>query len=154
MIEENADKQSAEKPKKRRTQVNPNSLKNLIAPWTSETRPHSPGRPKGDTAADISRAAFENNKEVLYQQAVKSLMSGSPYAWDVHANRAYGKLKETKELTHKYEEVADADLNKRIAELERELGLAAQIDEAGRVGIAQAGESETHVGAKDTDVLS
>jgi len=59
-----------------------------------------------------------------------------------------------KEITHKHEDVSDADLNKRIAELERELGLAAQIDEAGRVGIAQAGESETHVGAKDTDVLS
>lgn len=92
-IEEKADRHSAEKPTKKRTQTNPKSLANLVAPWTSETRPKSPGRPK-DTAANISRKAFEQNEEQIYIAVVKALLSGSPYAFDVHANRGYGKLKE------------------------------------------------------------
>lgn len=48
----------------------------------------------------------------------------------------------------------DSDLSQRIIELERELGLAAAIDEAGRAGIAQAGAEKTNGSAKDTPVLS
>lgn len=48
----------------------------------------------------------------------------------------------------------DADLSKRIADLERDLGLARAIDEAGRTGGAQAGTGTPAVKAKDTPVLS
>lgn len=48
----------------------------------------------------------------------------------------------------------DASLKERIAQLERDLGLARAIDEAGRIGIAQAGVESTNGHAKDTPVLS
>jgi len=49
---------------------------------------------------------------------------------------------------------SNADINQRIADLERELGLAGAIDEAGRVGIAQAGNGKANGEAKIADVLS
>ncbi len=60
------------------------------------------------------------------------------------------KVEVTGSIVHK---IDDGDLNTRIAELERELGLAAAIDEAGRVGIAQAGTEKTNGHAQTTDVL-
>ena len=50
--------------------------------------------------------------------------------------------------------VEDNDLANRVAELERDLGLAAEIDHAGRVGIAAAGAGPTNGKAKVADVLS
>lgn len=47
----------------------------------------------------------------------------------------------------------DADLKKRIADLERDLGLAGAIDEAGRAGIAQAGAGAAPVSTETSDVL-
>ena len=73
--------------------MHPNSLANLVAPWTVETKPKSPGRPK-DTAADIARKVIENNQEQIYLAYAKALLSGSPYAFDVIASRAFGKLKQ------------------------------------------------------------
>lgn len=92
-IEQNkADDISAENPQKFKQGKNPNSLANLCAPWTSETRPKSPGRPK-DTAADISRKVFENNEEAIYQKAFEQVVS-TPFGFSVHADRAYGKMKQ------------------------------------------------------------
>lgn len=108
-IEENAERKSAEIPTEKKRRMSQKSLDNLVAPWTTETRPDSPGRPR-DTAADISRKAFEKNEEEIYKAVVKSLLSGSPYAYDVHANRGYGKLKE------KVEHSAADDLIKRLLE--------------------------------------
>lgn len=87
---QNAEPQTAEKPKRGK---HPNSLKNLVAPWTSETRPQSPGRPR-DTAADIARKAFEKNQEAIYHAAVEQLLKGNPYAFSVFSDRAFGKLKQ------------------------------------------------------------
>jgi|HubBroStandDraft_6_1064221.scaffolds.fasta_scaffold130617_2 phage terminase small subunit len=47
----------------------------------------------------------------------------------------------------------ESDLNTRIADLERDLGLARTIDEAGRIGSAQAREGAPGVEAKVADVL-
>ena len=47
----------------------------------------------------------------------------------------------------------ESDLNKRIADLERDLGLARAIDEAGRVGVAAAGAGPTNGKAKIDDLL-
>ena len=47
----------------------------------------------------------------------------------------------------------DTDLTKRIADLERDLGLAGAIDEAGRIGSAQAGTGPTNGKAKDSELL-
>jgi len=97
MVEENAERKSAETPTKKPRRMNPKSLANLVAPWTSENHPVG-GRPKKDVASEIAAQAFENNKEAIYKAAVNALLKGNPYAFDVYANRAFGKLKEKIEL--------------------------------------------------------
>jgi phage terminase small subunit len=47
----------------------------------------------------------------------------------------------------------DADINTRIAKLERDLGLAAAIDDAGRIASTQAGTRPTNGEAKTSDLL-
>jgi hypothetical protein len=84
--------QSDEKPKFKRGS-HPKSLANLVAPWTPETRPQSPGRPR-DVAGEISRAAIENNREAIYQAVTEKLLAGDAYAFSVHSDRGYGKLKQ------------------------------------------------------------
>jgi hypothetical protein len=90
--EKNAEKGSVETPKAKR-RMHPNSLANLVAPWTPESHPKG-GRPR-DTAGDISRAVFENNKEAIYKAVAAKLLAGDAYAFSVHSDRAYGKLKQT-----------------------------------------------------------
>lgn len=136
------------------SQRNPRSLANLVAPWTSETAPRNGGRPKKDISQDIARQAFENNKENIYKSYVELLLKGSAFGFQVLAERAYGKLKETRDTGSEFNEVSDADLNKRIAELERDLGLAKQIDEAGRAGIAAGGDQQAKEYAENPSVLS
>jgi phage terminase small subunit len=60
------------------------------------------------------------------------------------------KVEITGEVIHK---IDDGDLNKRIAELERDLGLAAAIDDAGRIGLAQAGAEATNGKTQTADIL-
>lgn len=135
-------------------------LANLVAPWTSETAPRNGGRPKKDMASIIARQVFENNPELLYKAYVKALAKGQAFAFQVLSDRAYGKLKEVKELTGanggpvEFREANDADLSARIAQLERDLGLAGAIDEAGRIGSAQAGTATANDQAKDSKLLS
>ena len=90
----NAERQTGETPRrdKRGRRINPKSLANLVAPWTAETHPRG-GRPK-DTAADIARKIFERNQEAIYNAYAEALLAGSPYAFDVIASRAFGKLKQ------------------------------------------------------------
>lgn len=133
---------------------NPRSLANLVAPWTSETAPRNGGRPKKDISQEIARQAFENNKETIYKSYVELLLKGSAFGFQVLAERAYGKLKETRDTGSEFNEVSDADLNKRIAELERDLGLAKQIDEAGRTSITAAGDQQAEEHAENPSILS
>lgn len=58
------------------------------------------------------------------------------------------------DINAKIYKIDDSNLTDRIAELERDLGLARAIDEAGRIGIAAAGASKTNGKAKTSDVLS
>lgn len=92
-IAQNAEKDSAAKPERYGRGKHPNSRANLVAPWTPETRPQSPGRPR-DIAREISRAAFENNREAIYKAVAAKLLAGDAYAFSVHADRAYDKLKQ------------------------------------------------------------
>ena len=132
-----------------------------IAPWRWKKGfcPNPSGRPKRDRAAEIARQVFEDNPEAVYTAMAKALLKGNAYAFTQLADRAFGKLKEVRELTGanggpiEVAESNDADLNKRIAQLERDLGLAAAIDDAGRTGIAAAGEGPTNGKAKDPELL-
>jgi hypothetical protein len=134
-------------------------LQNLIAPWTSETAPRNAGRPKKDMSQIIARQVFENNPELLYKAYVKALAKGQAFAFQVLSDRAYGKLKEIKEVTGsnggpiEFREQNESDLNARIAQLERDLGLATAIDDAGRIGSAAAGAGPTNGKAQDHDLL-
>jgi len=117
------------------------------------------GRPKKDFAAEFARKVLEANgdEELLNEYAegfVKQLRKGNAYTFKELAERGYGKLVEKHETKHFYEETPDADLNKRIADLERDLGYAREIDEAGRIGISQAGAVKTNGEAKDSHILS
>jgi hypothetical protein len=97
-----------------------------IAPW--RWQPGQSGNPmgkrRGDLAAEIARACFENNSDALYKAFSKALLKGNAYAFKELADRAFGKLKETHahEISP-YRDMTDEDLKTRIAELESELGL-------------------------------
>ena len=52
------------------------------------------------------------------------LKKGSPYAFQVLSDRAYGKLKETHQIEHSpYRDVSDERIEKGIKELQEKLGL-------------------------------
>lgn len=133
---------------------NPNSRANLkIKPFPKGVSGNPGGKPKYDVAAEIARMIIEENREEAYKGLAKALVKGNAYVFKELADRGYGKLKETKEVTHIHQDTSDADLNKRIADLERDLGYTGAIDEAGRTGIAQAGAVKTNGHAKDSDLL-
>jgi hypothetical protein len=132
-----------------------------IAPWRWQKGfcPNPSGRPKRDRAAEIAREVFERNPEAVYQAMAKALVKGNAYAFKELAERGFGKLVEKKEVTGKdggpleFKEVDESELSERIRALERDLGLAAAIDEAGRVGSAAAGAAKTNGKAKDSELL-
>ena len=96
-IAQNAELRSGEKPKPKR-RMHPNSLANLVAPWTADNHPHG-GRPK-DVAGQISRAAFENNREAIYKAVAAKLLAGDAYAFSVHSDRGYGKMPQHVQVTN------------------------------------------------------
>jgi hypothetical protein len=146
-------KEPSTEPSAPKRKIHPNSLKNLVAPWKPGDVPNPEGKNGRDVAQEIAKAVFTRNPVMIYQAYAKALGKGNAYAFDVIASRAFGKLKEKREYTHIYEETPDADLGKRIADLERDLGLAREIDEAGRAGIAQARATAPNGHAKDTELL-
>lgn len=138
---------------------NPRSLANLVAPWTSETAPRNGGRPKKDFSQDIARKAFENNQEEIYKSYVELLLKGSAFGFQVLAERAYGKLKETRDTGAEFNEVLDSDLAERVEQLERDLYpaiypvLTREASEAAGTGSAKGGTQKANGKAKDSDVL-
>ena len=70
----------------------------LVAPWTSETAPRNGGRPKKDMSQEIAAKVFENNPELIYNACVEQLAKGGAFAFQVYSDRAFGKLKESKEI--------------------------------------------------------
>ena len=92
--------------------------------WQPGKSANPGGRPKHDLAKEIAEAVFLNNPEMIYRAYCKMLRKGSAYAFQVLADRAFGKLKES--IQHEispYREMSEEDLLDRIAELERELGI-------------------------------
>jgi hypothetical protein len=100
--------------------MNPESLKNLVAPWEPGQSGNPSGRPK-DSAADISRAAFENNRKAIYEGVVAKLLAGDAYAFDVHANRGYGKVSQSIEVKTELRELSEAELLAKLELLRKEL---------------------------------
>ena len=116
--------------------------------------PGGPGRPKRDIAAEIARMALDSCPEEIAKAFIKQLLAGNAYTFKELAERGYGKLKEFKEVTHKYEETPDADLDKRCRELLCDLGLEREIDEIGRTQGTEGRAEKTNGKAQTTDILS
>jgi hypothetical protein len=86
------------------------------------------GRPKHDLASEIARALFENDAKAIYAAFQKVLRKGSPYAFAVLSDRAYGRLKETHAIEHSpYKDVSTENIEKRVQELEEQLGYSPQL---------------------------
>jgi hypothetical protein len=86
---------SVSKPKRGR---HPNSLRNLVAPWTSETAPRQ-GNSTNHIGGQIARQVLENNREEIYKGMAAKAMAGDAYAFNVLAEHAMGgKLKQTQQI--------------------------------------------------------
>ena len=82
------------------------------------------GRPKHDLAAEIAKACFENNADALYKAFSKALLKGNAYAFKELSDRAYGRLKEKIAVdVGPYRDMSNEDIEARIKELARELGV-------------------------------
>jgi hypothetical protein len=80
------------------------------------------GRPKHDVASEIAQAIFANHAEEIYAASLRVLKKGSPYAFAVLADRAFGRLKETHMIEHSpCKNVSNEDLQKHIEELRNKL---------------------------------
>lgn len=129
-------------PRKPRKNNNPNFRSNLVAPWKPGQSGNPNGRPKRDISQEIAEAVVTQNAEKIYEAYTKALLSGNAYAFQVIADRGFGKLTEKREITRTYQDVPTADLQRRMDELIRDLGLQRRVDEAagdsGNTGRADA----------------
>jgi hypothetical protein len=139
---------------KTRRGTHPNSLKNLVAPWQPGKSGNPGGKPKHDIAKEIAQAVFSENREAIYKAMSKALLKGNAYVFKEIAERGFGKLTETKQITHAYQDVTDSDIDQRIAALLADLGLEAQINALGRAEGAEGRTGPTNGAAKDTEILS
>jgi hypothetical protein len=97
-IEEKKSDESDKAPKTAASKRNPRSLANLVAPWKPGQSGNPGGKPKHDIASEIAQAVFAENPELIYKAFAKALSKGNAYAFQVVADRAFGKLKEKVEL--------------------------------------------------------
>ena len=82
------------------------------------------GVPKHDVAKEIAKAIFENNPDMVYKAFAKAIAKGNAYAFQVLADRGYGKLKEQHQVeVGPYRDLSDDELRDRIAKLQEQLGL-------------------------------
>jgi hypothetical protein len=97
-----------------------------LRPWPKGVTGNPSGKngwsERNDLAAEIARAVFEQDGEAIFEAFRKILRKGSPYAFQVLSDRAYGRLKETHRVEHsRFDGVSDEDLEKQIKELEEKL---------------------------------
>lgn len=86
--------------------------------------------PKHDVAKEIAKAIFENNPDMVYKAFAKAIAKGNAYAFQVLADRGYGKLKEQHQVeVGPYRDLSDDELRDRIAKLQEQLGLPPHTEE-------------------------
>lgn len=98
--EQNAQHESVHLPKEKskfRRGQNPNSRKNLVAPWPKGKSANPTGKPGTDVAARIARAVLTANEEEIYRGLAARAIEGNAYTFKELAERGYGKLTEKHE---------------------------------------------------------
>lgn len=76
---------------RKRNGRNPNSRKNLVAPWGPGESGNPSGKPGFDVAAYLCRRAIEQNQEAIYAGLSAGLIGCNAYLLQVCSDRAYGK---------------------------------------------------------------
>lgn len=109
-------KDSVKAPNSKRGQ-HPNSRANLIAPWKPGVSANPGGKPGCDVAAVLARRVIEDNQEEIYKGMAEQLINGNCYAFDVVANRAFGKIKESIEFSGTIRTLSDEELRAKLIEL-------------------------------------
>ena len=105
--------------------------------------PNPGGRPKKKPITDIYEELLADpqyRQQLMASVRQNSLSKNAAIFLKEMADRVEGKVTEKIEHSGLIEtrELDDAELSERITQLERELGYASAIDEAGRAGITQA----------------
>lgn len=119
-LKQDASEQPSEQPKRGKA----DHLREFC--WKKGQSGNPGGRPKRDYAAELSRAIIEENPQELYN-ALLGQAKKSAYAFQVLSERAYGKLKEVREVTGKdggpieFAEMTETDIQARIGQLEEQL---------------------------------
>jgi hypothetical protein len=63
-----------------------------LKPWPKGVSGNPAGRPRHDLSAEIARAVFEQNTELIYRAMLRALKKGNAKTFAVLAERGYGKL--------------------------------------------------------------
>lgn len=92
------EKKSLSAPRETKRGRHPNSRANL-KPFKPGQSGNPSGKPGTDLAGLYARQLFERHPEGIDKPLSSELKGFNAYAYGVLADRAYGKLKETKEIT-------------------------------------------------------
>ena len=112
-----------------RTSTRGNAARIARFRWVKGQSGNPGGRPKSDFSRQIAKAVFEQNAPAVYRAMCGAVLGGSAYAFKELSDRAYGKVRDVVEVTAKdggLSEMTNEQLDKRIAELMRKLGLSKQ----------------------------
>lgn len=124
-----------------------------LKPWKPGQSGNPGGRPKQDISQLIARAIFENNPELIYKAYGKLLAKGSAFGFQVVAERAYGKLKETRDTGSEFNEVPDDQIQAEIERIMSRVGLAREADAAAEAGVSVARAEKANGKAQDPNLL-
>jgi hypothetical protein len=97
-----------------------------LRPWPKGVSGNPAGKngwsERNDLASEIARCIFEQDGPAIFESFRKILRKGSPYRYQVLADRAYGRLKETRTIEHApYQDVSTPDFEAHIREFEDKL---------------------------------
>lgn len=114
-IEEKQERDSTQPTREQKKKIgrgnHPNSRAQLRPqPWPKGVSGNPGGKPGIDIAAKIAQKVFELNEEEIYLGMAREVIAGKPYAFDVIANRGFGKMKET--LVHEGLDILAEKVNK------------------------------------------
>ena len=69
-----------------------------LKPWPRGVSGNPAGRPRHDLSAEIARAVFEQNPDLIYRAMLRALKKGNAKTFAILADRAYGKVTTSVEM--------------------------------------------------------